>query len=42
MAAYMTISSTYTSWKECCLSKGKGTKGILEETMKFEDSLASA
>ena len=41
MAAYMTISSRYPSWKECYLSKGKGTKGFLEETMKFDDSLAS-
>ena len=41
MAAYMTISSRYPSWKECYLSKGKRTKGFLEETMKFDDSLAS-
>ena len=41
MAAYMTISSRYPSWKEYYLSKGKGTKGFLEETMKFDDSLAS-
>ena len=42
MAAYMTISSRYPSWKEYYLSKGKGTKGFLEETMKFDDSLASS
>ena len=39
MAAYMTISSRYPSWKEFYLSKKKGTDGLLKKTMEFEDSL---
>ena len=41
MAAYMTINSKYSSWKEFYLSKKKETKGFLEETIKFKDSSAS-
>jgi hypothetical protein len=41
MAAYMTISTRYPSWKEFYLARKKGTKGIRKETMEFEYSLAS-
>ena len=42
MAAYMTINSKYSSWKEFYLSKKKEAKGFLKEPIKIEDSLASA
>ena len=41
MAAYMTICSKSSSWKEFYLLKKKVTKRFLKEPIKFEDSLAS-
>ena len=39
MAANMTVSSRHASWKEFHLSKKKATKGFLNKTMEFDDSL---
>ena len=40
MAGCMTASSRCATWKDFCILKEKGTKGLLNETMEFEDSLA--
>jgi hypothetical protein len=39
MAAYMTINSKYSSWKDFCLSRKKETKGFLQEPTEIQDSL---
>ena len=41
MAAYMTIKSRYSSWKDLYLSKKKGTKGFPKETIKLEELTTS-